>query len=324
MLNNATKWEVGDGLEAQKDDGTYAMLNYKAVYNPNDPKNPLMMWDNGDSILTLSPQLMYRFYSKSDKLAYVAGNNVSEPMTVYHGWNRLGYLSKLNLPLGTALADYTDQASEGDIIKSQSEFAVLTVDAQGNKQWQGTLEHMCAGQGYMLMRSAPDQVQFRYPTYYGQSRYASKAYTMHSPLYENRSGSSMTVVAMTDAISIEEGDTLTAWCRAERCGIAVADENGLFFLNVGGVTDEANEENRDLTFTIERSGELLATAANRHLRYVPNAIHGTPKQPINLNVNRSMLIDSDGWYDLSGRKMENNRKLPAGVYIHNNEKIIIK
>ena len=324
LLNNATKWEVGDGLEAQKDDGTYAMLNYNAVYNPNDPKNPLMMWDNGDSILTLSTQLMYRFYSKSDKLAYVAGNNASEPMTVYHGWNRLGYLSKLNLPLGTALADYTDQASEGDIIKSQSEFAVLTVDAQGNKQWQGTLEHMCAGQGYMLMRSAPDQVQFRYPTYYGQSRYASKAYTMRSPLYENRSGSSMTVVAMTDAISVEEGDTLTAWCGAERCGVAVADENGLFFLNVGGVTDEANEENRDLTFTIERSGELLATAANRHLRYVPNAIHGTPKQPINLNVNRSMLIDSDGWYDLSGRKMENNRKLPAGVYIHNNEKIIIK
>lgn len=37
-----------------------------------------------------------------------------------------------------------------------------------------------------------------------------------------------------------------------------------------------------------------------------------------------MLIDSDGWYDLSGRKMANNRKLPAGVYIHNNEKIIIK
>ena len=323
MLNNATRWEVGDGLEAQKDDGTYAMLNYKAVYNPDDPKNPLTMWDNGDGILTLNPQLMYRFYSKNDKLAYVTGNDINVPLTVYHGWNRLGYLSALNLPLGTALADYTDQASEGDIIKSQSEFAVLTIDAQGNKQWQGTLEHMRAGQGYMLMRNASNQVQFKYPTYYGQSRYAIKSLAKHGPLLENRSGSSMTVVAMTDAISIEEGDTLTAWRGAERCGVAVADENGLFFLNVGGATDAADKENGYLTFTIERSGELLATAANRQLRYMPNATYGTPKQPINLNVNRSTLNDKEGWYDLSGRKMANG-KLPAGVYIHNNEKIIIK
>ncbi len=166
LLNNATRWEDGDGLEAQKEDGSYAMLNYKAVYNSDDSTAPLTVWDSGDSIVTLNPQQMYRFYSMSDKVAYLTGIDIIMPITVQHGWNRLGYISQLNLPLGTALADYTDQASEGDIIKSQSEFAVLTVDAQGNKQWQGTLEHMRAGQGYMLMRSAPDQVQFRYPTYY--------------------------------------------------------------------------------------------------------------------------------------------------------------
>ncbi|MBP5375524.1 MAG: hypothetical protein J6Y38_04235 [Bacteroidaceae bacterium] len=319
LLNNATRWEVGYGIEAQKDDGGYAMLNYKAVYNRDDPKNPLKVWDNGDDILTLNPQQMYRFYSQNDKLAYLTGSDVIMPVTVHHGWNRLGYLSQLNLPLGTALADYTDQASEGDVIKSQSEFAVLTVDAQGNKQWQGTLEHMRAGQGYMLMRSAPDQVQFRYPIYYRQTRYANKTQA-YAPLYENRSGSSMTVVAVTDGIAVEEGDTLTAWCRAECRGVAVADADGLFFLNVGGGTDDANGE---LTFTLERDGELLATSISSPLRYVPNATHGTPKQPVILNVRRSVLGDPDGWYDLSGRKMD-NRQLPAGVYIHKNEKIIIK
>ncbi len=319
LLNNATQWEVGDGLEVQKDDGSYTILNYKAVYNRDDPKNPLKVWDNGDSIVTLSPQRMYRFYSKNDKLAYLTGNDISMAMTVHHGWNRLGYLSQLNLPLGTALADYTDQASEGDIIKSQSEFAVLTVDAQGNKMWQGTLEHLRVGQGYMLKRSAPDQVQFRYPTYYGQSRYASKAPTLQHPLHENRSGSSMTVVAVIDGISVEEGDTLMVWHKAECCGVAVADANGLFFLNVGGGTDGTSS---DLTFTIERDGELLATAINP-LRYVPDASYGTPKQPVTLSVERSTRNDSDGWYDLSGRKM-GYRHLPTGVYIHNNKKMRIK
>ncbi len=148
------------------------------------------------------------------------------------------------------------------------------------------------------------------------------ARTMNSPLFENRSSSSMTVVAVTDGISVEEGDTLTAWRGAQCCGVAVADADGMFFLNVGGVTDGADEANTGLTFTIERDGELLATAGNPQLRYVPNATHGTPKQPITLNFNRSTQYDSDGWYDLSGRKVA-NRKLPAGVYIHNNEKVII-
>lgn len=321
LLDNAAQWEVGDGIEARKEDGSYTMLNYKAVYNRDDPKNPLKMWDRGDGTLTLNPQWMYRFYSKNDKLAYMTGNDILTSMTVHHGWNRLGYILQLNLPLGTALADYTDQASEGDIIKSQSEFAVLTVDAQGNKKWQGTLEHMRAGQGYMLMRSAPDQVQFMYPTYYGQSRYATnKAQARYSPIYENRSGGSMTVVAVTDGIPVEEGDTLTAWCKAERCGVAVADADGLFFLNVGGGADCMNG---DLTFTLERDGELLATAAHSQLRYVPDAIHGTPKQPVTLNVKRPTLNDPDGWYDLSGRKM-NPLSLPSGVYIHRNEKVMIK
>ena len=323
LLDNATRWEVGDGLEAQKDDGSYTMINYKGVHNPDDPNTMLTTWDDDENVATLNPQLMYRFYSKSDKLAYLTGSDTNMSVTVQHGWNRLGYLSQLNLPLGTALADYTDQASEGDIIKSQSEFAVLTVDAQGNKLWQGTLEHMRAGQGYMLLRNSPGQAQFRYPTYYRQSRYASRARTVHGPLYENRSGSSMTVVAVTDGIPVEEGDTLTAWRGAQRCGVAVANADGMFFLNVGGVTDGGDEANTELAFTIERNGELLATAVNPHLRYTPNATHGTPKQPVILNVKHSMLDDSDGWYDLSGRKMA-NRKLPAGVYIHHNEKIIIK
>ena len=146
---------------------------------------------------------------------------------------------------------------------------------------------------------------------------------MNAPLYENRSGSSMTVVAVADGISVEEGDTLTAWRGAQRCGVAVANTRGLFFLNVGGVTDRTGEADTDLTFTIERDGELLATAANRQLRYAANATHGTPWKPVVLNVRRTALYDADGWYDLSGRKLD-NRRLPAGVYIHNNEKVIIK
>ena len=321
LLNNATKWEVGDGLVIPKSDGSYAQLCYKAVYNPYDPKNPYKVWDCGDSILAINSQQMYRFYSTNDKVAYLQGSIASVLMNVQHGWNRIGYLSQMNLPLGTALADYTDQASEGDIIKSQSEFAVLTVDAKGNKQWQGTLEYMRTGEGYMLKRSAANSASFYYPAYSRSSRYASGIKAMRSPLYYNAGRTSMTVVAVADGIATEQGDVLTAWRGAECCGVAVADADGVFYLNIGDTPSGSSTET--LTFTLEHEGQLVGTAAGRQWRYTPDAALGTPNEPTAINFVDSDAFSGDGWYTLEGIKLQSKPR-KRGVYIHNSRKEIIK
>lgn len=321
LMSNATKWEVGDGLEYPKADGSYMQLTYKSVYNSKDAKNPTYVWDCSDSELEIDAHKMYRFYSMSDKVAYMNGYTIAETMTVHQGWNRISFLSQMNLPLGTALADYTDKASEGDIIKSQSEFAILTVDAQGNKQWQGSLEHMRVGQGYMLKRNAPNDADFKYPTYYTPSRYSSRVNAKHAPLFYNKTATSMTVVAVAEGIVTEQGDVLTAWRGSERCGVAMADADGIFYLNVGDVLGSSADNN--LTFTLERDDEVIASAGGRQMLYVPDAALGTPNEPTAINFTDSYLYDSDGWYSLDGIKLS-GKPHHGGVYIHNNKKVIIK
>ena len=321
LLNNATKWQVGDGFEADNTDGTHYLISYKAVTDPKNPETVNYMWDYSDNVLTLDARLMYRFYSNSDKLAYVAGTLFNDPIVVRKGWNRIGYSSLLNLPLGTALAEYTDHGSPGDIIKSQSEFAILTEDATGNKAWKGTLEFLRVGEGYMLKRNADGEVRFNYPQYNGGSRYNM---TASAPAFENVSGSSMTVVAVAEGVEVQPGDRLMAYRGAELCGIAEADENSVFYLNVGAGNDsEFQISASELTFTLERDDELIAATARAQIGFKPNAALGTPAAPTAINFVATDSFDVDGWYTLSGIKLAKKPR-QQGIYIHNNQKVIIK
>lgn len=324
VLNNATNWQVGDGLEADKADGSHYLISYKAIANPKDPKSVNYVWDYADSTLNLDPHLMYRFYSTNDKLAYIAGSIFNNPITVNKGWNRIGYSSLRNLPLGTALADYTDKASEGDIIKSQSEFAILTKDATGNKSWKGTLEFMRTGEGYMLKRNADNKVTFSYPLYTGDNRYNMTTMAQQAPAFQNVSGSSMTVVAMADGVEVQPGDRLTAYRGAEVCGIAEADELGVFYLNVGGTEDaQISMINSQLTFMIERDDEMVALTSKPQMVYQPDAALGTPNEPTIISFTSADDFEADGWYLLNGIKLD-KRPNKAGVYIYNGKKKVIK
>ena len=321
LLNNATKWEVGDALEAERPNGSYSLLSYKASPNPYDPNNPIYSWDCSDSTFTVDATKMYRFYSNSDKIGYIYGFTSYKAITVKKGWNRIGYISQFNLPLGTAMAEYTEKASAGDIIKSQSEFAVLSVDAHGNKQWKGTLEFLRVGEGYMLKRNADSEVGFLYPFYFSNSRYNGSNARRRMPAFQNVSGSSMTVVAVAEGVDVMPGDRLTVYNGAEVCGIAEADEQGLFFLNVGEVAHSTL--NTSLSFTLEREGETIAATSSSQMSYVNNAAIGTPDNPTAISFLAADNLYGDGWYTVSGIKLSGKPSL-RGVYIHNGQKITIK
>ena len=321
LLNNATKWEVGDALEAERPNGSYSLLSYKASPNPYDPNNPIYSWDCSDSTFTVDATKMYRFYSNSDKIGYIYGFTSYKAITVKKGWNRIGYISQFNLPLGTAMAEYTEKASAGDIIKSQSEFAVLSVDAHGNKQWKGTLEFLRVGEGYMLKRNADSEVGFLYPYYFSNSRYNGSNARRRMPAFQNVSGSSMTVVAVAEGVDVMPGDRLTVYNGAEVCGIAEADAQGVFYLNVGEVAHSTL--NTSLSFTLEREGETIAATSSPQMSYVNNAAIGTPDNPTAISFLAADNLYGDGWYTVSGIKLNGKPSL-RGVYIHNGQKITIK
>lgn len=321
LLNDATKWQVGDALEAERSNGGFSLLSYKVTQNPNDPTSPIYSWDRANSVLNINPAKMYRFYSNDDKVGYIAGSTDYLGVVVKKGWNRIGFISRLNLPLGTALAEYTEQGSAGDIVKSQSQFAVLTEDAMGNKAWRGTLEFLRVGEGYMLKRNADSEATFYYPYYYSDSNYNNaKAAPGKMLAFENVSGTSMTVVAMAEGVEVQPGDRLTAYCGAEICGVAEADEDGLFFLNVG---DTDNTSTRKLTFSIERDDEVIALTTRSQMDYKADAALGTPSEPTAISFVEAENFDDDGWYTTSGIKLS---KYPTqkGIYIHNKVKLIVK
>ncbi len=317
LLEGAAVWEVGDGLEAINASGKAFLFTYKAKPNPDDENKEIYYWNKGNTRITLDPRLMYRFYVHNEKTAYLSGHEVSYEVTVRKGWNRIGYMSSLNLPISTALAGYTDEANEGDIIKSQSEFAVLNIDNQGNRYWKGSLKYLRTGEGYMIHHKGDSEITFYYP-YYNKSRYNSglQGSKQTPPLYWNNTGSSMNIIAQVEGVELEEGDRLVAYMGAETVGIAEAGDDGLFFLTIGqGDTERVN-------FTIEHDGEIVATTAHS-MPYIDNNLSGSLDKPTVINFTESDGIDGEGWYTVSGIKLSGkpNRK---GVFIHNGQKVTIK
>lgn len=73
------------------------------------------------------------------------------------GWNWLPFVVPKNVAIGDALANL--KATEGDVIKSQSLFAIYT----NSIGWKGSLTYLKAGEGYMIRTGIAQS--FRYPEY---------------------------------------------------------------------------------------------------------------------------------------------------------------
>ena len=309
---------------------TFLFDTYNSLYSKNywriernkpsdDPNQRIYFWDHGNDSISIDPTLMYRFYSMNEKTAYLTGYYWYSDVTVKNGWNRIAYLSSINLPLSVALADYTDFGSDGDIIKSQDEFAVLNVIGE-NKVWKGTLKFMEASKGYMMKRNGDESVIFSYPLYYSDNRYTGKtdASTSRSMRRVN-TANTMNIVASVSGVEVEEGDLLVVYCGADRVSEASADEEGNYYLNIGRDT----KEKETLTFCIERNGELMAMTDSR-IVYEPNNVLGTPDKPTDINFLDLRQMPADGkWYNTAGVQLPGQPTRP-GLYIYNGKVKLIK
>ena len=313
LLNASTLWMPGDAVEIVYEKGTTKLMTYKTLMAGDS-----CYWDGGDEQVVINPRLMYRFYSNNKKDAYIKGNPTTARIKVKKGWNRIGYVSPINLPVAIALGDYTDHGSDGDIIKSQSEFAVLSVDAKGNRTWKGTLKFLKTGEGYMLRRMAADEASFDYPTYNDASRYSSggSSHAPQAPLFMNVSGVSMNVVATVDGVEPQEGDRLVAYSAGDICGMSELDSENRFFLSIGKAADHT------VLFALERDGEIVATT-QQTIPYQENAVLGTLQVPTVISFLPMTDAAQSGWYTLQGMKLQ-KRPTRAGIYLLDGKTVIIK
>ncbi|UKK49182.1 hypothetical protein L6475_04275 [Prevotella sp. E9-3] len=313
LLNASTLWMPGDAVEIVYEKGTTKLMTYKTLMAGDS-----CYWDGGDEQVVINPRLMYRFYSNNKKDAYIKGSPTTARIKVKKGWNRIGYVSPINLPVAIALGDYTDHGSDGDIIKSQSEFAVLSVDAKGNRTWKGTLKFLKTGEGYMLRRMAADEASFDYPTYNDASRYSSggSSHAPQAPLFMNVSGVSMNVVATVDGVEPQEGDRLVAYSAGDICGMSELDSENRFFLSIGKAADHT------VLFALERDGEIVATT-QQTIPYQENAVLGTLQVPTVISFLPMTDAAQSGWYTLQGMKLQ-KRPTRAGIYLLDGKTVIIK
>ena len=280
----------------------------------------------GPDNLELSTALSYHVRVGHDTQVLVTGESLKQPISrtisVHNGWNCIGYTPMVNLPVTTALADYLDQAKEGDVVKSLTEFAMFTDGANGKREWKGNLKYMKPGEGYMLYRQKPEEVTFKYPYYEPNATFFEDAGRNRAPA-AHAFAMNMTMVAEAEGIDLQEGDRLLAYAGGEVRGETevqpdadATDTAAPLFLTIAG------DQQTPLSFAIERDGEIIAVSSEQ-MDFRNDAVIGTLKLPTRISFRPSEQLPQDGWYNLQGIKLD-KRPLQRGVYIFNGKKTIIK
>ena len=313
MLNKF-KWEDGDIVTDDTEDFTLVYKSSMGTWLANNSQK---------SSYTVSPKRSYRVYVKNNVDIEIQGyplrDESQRTLRVKHGWNNIGYTPMVNLPVSTALADYTGAARNGDVVKSREAFAIFTETSVGGGYWSGSLQYLKPGEGYMLYRNGDEDAQFRYPFYEPGSNFFEHTAQNRAPMCYGRN---MSVVATVEGIDVQEGDRLLAFADGELRGEAtvldgtVAETSGpLFYLTIAG------DKKVPLSFAIERDGTLVAATAEV-MRYENNAVSGTLSEPTAIHFVKTD-VGADSWYTLQGYKL-GRKPTQKGVYIHNGKKQIVK
>ena len=197
----------------------------------DNTNNLSMVYTNGHWMLsdemskfTLLPQNGYCVKVGEYKNFMLTGSIIDQEyqrtIPLKEGWNHIGYTPMVNLPVETALSDYRDFATNGDVIKSHDEFAVLHITAQNSYQWKGNLKYLKPGQGYMLLHQAKNDCEFMYPFYEPGSLFFDEASYAPKRNVNADKAFNMSLSAVADGIELEEGDKLLAYSEGELCGEA--------------------------------------------------------------------------------------------------------
>lgn len=316
LLNNIP-WKEGDVLT---DMGSDTLLVYK---------NKQWLTSGSTQNMTISPKKSYAIKVQEDCLFPIGGTVIKEEsartIEVKKGWNAIGYTPMTNLSVETALSDYYDNAQEGDVIKSHTEFAYFSKSGNVGR-WRGSLQYMKPGEGYLLLRKGDATVSFTYPYYdmgTSSSENGAKAARLSSEARRAvRARNTMTLSATVENFEMEDGDRLVAYSDGEVVGCEelsaeqTADGKPLFYMNVAG------EAKQPIRFTIERDGKTVAYTRDI-MTFQTDAVIGSPEEPAVINFSDTQTYEEGKWYTIDGLLLQ-QKPTQKGVYIFGGKKVVIK
>ena len=253
---------------------------------------------------------------------------MTTPITLVKGWNWIGFHRLQTMSLNDALADWV--AQDEDIIKGQKGVAYYD-----GYEWVGSLRTLVPGQGYMVKNihlADNTSLTFNYPTS-AMKGSGSSQIRLHEPELTFDAIDCHTyptnMVVCAQVVKDEqpvEGIEVGIFAGNE-CRVAdVTDGRGLVYVTVPG------DEPVKLTFRVTDGIDIYE--ASESLTYETDAVFGSPKSPLMINLDNATGIRSisdtttESMYDVGGRKVANsrvaNRTLSRGVYIVNGQKVVVK
>ncbi|WP_294744155.1 LamG-like jellyroll fold domain-containing protein [uncultured Prevotella sp.] len=252
------------------------------------------------------------------------------PVTLTPGWNWIGYTPLTAMTLDMALAAANPQV--GDCVKSQHGIAFYSQNG-----WEGSLEVMEGGHGYMYNSTADKEKSFVYPDATGTRRAAARRTLLNA---ESQSESQKTRLFaptvgnypdnMSMVIALKDGEQSVDTCEVAayiggECRGATRANGGLYYLIIAG---EGSGQPLELRTCI--NGEMVVIDNTQ--TYISDVNIGTPWNPyvIDLSEMRTGIStiaadddDDDDWWTLQGFKI-GRKPTQSGVYIHHGNKVVIK
>ena len=265
LLYNAIPWNVGDQLKS------VATLQF-AEWDGDQWMGSLTRLDHKQMYMMRTADMHTNTQLAGRRLT----SDADRTLTLHHGWNAFPYLLSSPENLTNALADYIENVTVGDIIKSQSEFAVFSE----NERWEGSLKALTPGTGYLLYRNGSTDVGFTFRAS-GGSMGSKSDLSDGSDLSDlsDRPATNMTVIAAVSGVS--NGGVLKAYIGGQPVGSAEpmeVDGDTLYFLTVG--TDRLG----DVSFVLEQEDRQTELFANGALQASADRHVGTLVQPLVLSL----------------------------------------
>jgi hypothetical protein len=249
------------------------------------------------TLSSISEKSMYIINTNKEHVLKLEGkyaNPATTPVNINQGWNWIGYIPSLTLPVKDALAGINAQT--GDFIKGQTAYATYA----GASGWIGSLTYMQEGKGYMYYSNNAAPQTLIYPSTASQVFHAPalRSATAIVPNWSvdySRFASSMTLTTIVvnnneemRSAAMEIGAFSGSECRGSALLQYEPDlDRYIGFLMIYG------EDNDVITLKVyDNVTSREYTANNAPLQFVADDMKGSPEAPYIVALGSTTGIES--------------------------------
>ncbi|WP_162164197.1 LamG domain-containing protein [Xylanibacter brevis] len=280
-----------------------------AIYTLTDGRNTIINWHGNMNFSDCS--IMYKLNAKTAYKENFIGTPTDPTNTSItlnkNSWSWIGYPAQASNGLSAAFAGA--QPEEGDIVKSQTAFAIYT-----DGDWVGNLTAVTPGEGYLYKSEAATNKTFTYPkpAVSGRKNVARRV-AQHNGLRTHQHGDNMTMIAtVMDGDQLVEDAEVSIYAGTDLRGLSgQAVTDGKHFIVIDGKKGQADM----LTFVVKTTeGEYYLTQTEL---FEADANMGSVAAPYVLQLDEAtsiasalngLTIKSVVLYDAGGRQVANATK----------------